>query len=480
MRTLISIFVGFVSFSALAADIEWSGLYRIEGVSIHEPDLTTRSRDTGYGLQHLILRPKIVASDGFTLKSQFEVFNSDAYPNTHIGQVFGDNVRGTNEGISGSKDASNVFSGNGKAGTIKVSQLYLTWDHEYGSLVVGRVPLQFGLGMTYSAGNGLFDHFYDAMDLIGYKVVFGNLFVLPMIGKLSSGQLNRNDAVTAYMIQAQYDSPENDLEMGVFYQLKHTGDQGSDAPLVDSAGVPIIGGANSTNTSGVGIQTINVFVQRNTPTFRFGIEGSFQGGQTGVRTAGGDRVTINGLGIATEFEWKPLESNWNFGLKAGMATGDDPTSDDKFEGYTFNQNYDVAFLLFNHPLGQYDVFRTRIVGGGGGVPGTPTEINQVDIDTISNVFYFAPYVTYRLSDKWNMKGVLATGLLQVDPIANQPVSKDVGFELDYSMSYTPRKGVMWVNEIGLLFPGGAFKGSPQDSYGNAFTYGFQTKAAISF
>ena len=192
-----------VSTAAFAADIEWSGLYRIEGASLYKPDLSTASRQVDYALQHFIMRPKIIASDGLTIRSQFDIFNSADYPNSHMGQVWGNNARRTAPaGSTTSADGSNVFSENGAAGTLQVSQLYLTWDFEYASLIAGRAPLQFGLGMTYSAGMGMFDHWYNTLDLIGAKLVYGNFFVMPMIGKSSSGQLNRNDDVDDYLIQA--------------------------------------------------------------------------------------------------------------------------------------------------------------------------------------------------------------------------------------------------------------------------------------
>ncbi len=297
-----------------AADLEWSGLYRIEGASIWKPDLTNSDRQIDYALQHLIMRPKIVASDGLTIRSQFDIFNSPDYPHSHMGQLWGNNAHASvpsGQTAATNADQSNVFSTSGSAGTIEISQLYLTWDFEYGSLIAGRAPLQFGLGMSYSAGMGMFDHFYDSLDMIGYKLVYGNFYVMPMLGKSSSGQIDRNDDVDDYLIQAQYESPETDLEMGVLYHIRHAGDQGSDAPVNShqtggvNDGDPIFGDntatSNCSNCS-VNIQSLNVYALKDTPRFRLGLEFGMQSGNTGVvlNQGAGDKVTIGSYGIATE------------------------------------------------------------------------------------------------------------------------------------------------------------------------------------
>lgn len=494
---------------AFAADIEWSGLYRIEGASLYKPDLNDAGRQIDYALQHFIMRPKIIASDGLTIRSQFDIFNNAQYPDSHMGQLWGNNPRRNNPAnTTTSADGSNVFSENGAAGTLDVSQLYLTWDFEYGSLIVGRAPLQFGLGMSYSAGMGNFDHWYDTLDMVGAKLVYGNFFVLPMIGKSSSGQIDRNDDVDDYLIQAQYENPEDDIEMGVIYHIRHASNQGSDAPMNTSydtngnpTGAPILGGPTPNNLSGVNIQRLNVFALKDSPRWRLGAEVGYQQGETGIRSDAnpnsGTRVTLSGLGIAGELEWRPEESDWKFGLKAGYASGSDPANSNDFGGFIFNRNYDVAFMMFNHPMGQFDIFHTRLIGGGGGRPDSPQEISRTDVDAISNVIYIAPYINYRLNDKWSMKGILATGYLNQanyyeDPYTTYNSSgmgtttpgyvgsgaRDLGYEFDYSVTFSPRKGITWINEAGFLFPGDAWKGD--GSFANGFAYGVQSRAAISF
>lgn len=469
---------GLVSFSAAAVDMDWSGLYRVEGTFIKNSELDG-GREKAYGLHHLILKPKIVAADGLTIHSRFDIFNiadpnDPIYNNSQMGQVFGHGVGGTvtapTQPTSGN---SNTFSRQERAETLEVTQLYLTWDQEFGSLIVGRAPVQFGLGMTYSAGNGLFDHWYDTRDLIGYKIVMGNLYLLPMYAKINEGTLSRgNDDMSEYLIQAQYENPETDMAMGVMYQVRTSSPAGSDAPV--STTDPLIGGVGATASEPVNMSWVNLYVLKDTERFRAGLEASFQSGKTGVLTTGGDKVSLEGFGIAGEFEYRPDQSRWKYGLKAGIATGDDPTTDNKYEGYLFNRNYDVAFLLFNHPLGQNDFSRSYLVGGNprNGI------VETADTNTITNVTYASIYTDYKWTDKTTVIGSLTSGWFAQKPSALMSAEKSAGYELDVTLRYSPKAGVVWDNQVGMLFPGSAFKGD--GTYKTGFAYGFGTRAAISF
>lgn len=462
--------------SANAGDLEWSGIYRFEGYSINNPNLNGRGRDLGYGQHHLVLRPKIVAGDGLTIFGQFNILNEENnYANSQMGDIWGSGVRGNAAAnTTTSSNNSNALSERQASGVLRVSQLYLTLSQEYGSLIVGRAPLQFGLGMTHNAGRGLFDHWYDTRDLAGYKFLIGNFFVMPMYGKPSEGEINKTDDVTDLMVQAQYTNPETDLELGAFYHIRKSSDQGSDAPISANPG-EYMGGAGATTSAGISSKQINLYALRNSQNLRLGLEASFLSGETGVRTAGGANVTYDSFGVAFELEYRP-ESRWVWGLNAGMASGDDPTTDDKFEGFIFDRNYDVAMLMFNRPLGENDVLRTRTLTGN--VRDADGYVNQADVEAISNVFYVAPRARYKFNDRWSLDNSVITGVISTNPLLNKDIPKSLGFEWDISLNFTPRKGVMWVNQVGMLFPGGAFEGGTLTDPG--FSFGLATKAAISF
>lgn len=453
------------------ADIEWSGVYRMEGNFINNPDLNAHHKQLAYGLSTLILRPKIVAGDGLTINGQFNILNNAAEPNSQLGAVMGGGVgTATPTGASNSNSMSQTM----KNDTISIAQLFITYNNEYGQLIAGRAPLQFGLGITHNAGRGLFDHWYDTRDMVGYKFIVGNLYFFPMIGKANEGALNNNDDLTDYMIHVQYDNPESDVEMGVFYQIRKGAQMSGDAPAGTATNMPL-GGAGAKSTGEVDARTANIYALRDSENIRLGLEASFQTGNSGVLTAGGEKVTWGGFGVAGELEYRPEDSKWKYGIKAGMATGDDPTTDAKYEGYIFDRNYDVAMLMFNHPLGQYDVLGSRIVTGD---PRTGGKVNSVDTEAIANTLYIAPNFKYAFNDRWSMNHALTTGWLNNGQIANKSVSKGLGYEYDLSVTFSPRKGVMWVNQAGLLFPGEAFKGG--GTYDSSFAFGLISKAAISF
>ena len=131
--SILSAALLFIASSAWASDIEWSGIYRIEGIHISNPEMGGAKHELDYGLHHLSLRPKIVVGDGITVNGQFDLFNNSSYPDSQLGAYLGGGV-GT--GTPTNSDNSNTISSHEKSGGLAVSELYLTWIHEYGSLIV--------------------------------------------------------------------------------------------------------------------------------------------------------------------------------------------------------------------------------------------------------------------------------------------------------------------------------------------------------
>jgi len=470
----LSIVLVFGTAAAHAGDLEWNGNYRIEGVTVKNPEMGDVERNKAYILHHLTLSPKIAAYDGLTIQGRFDILNSAAYPNSQMGQFFGSGV-GTPGGTTA--DNSNVLSDRQASDTIQVSELYLTYAHEFGVLTAGRAPLQFGLGMSYNAGEGPFDHWFDTRDLVAYKMSTGNLTFTPAFGKVVENDPGFGDDIDDYMFTLMYENPETDLKLGVMYRQRHAGRHGNDIP-----GAPVFGDGASVSPQGAAPfkgEYWNIFFQRWIgDSFKIGVEIASQKGKTGVTSAAGE-VELDAYGAALEMDWIPKTSSWNFGMKAGVASGDDPSTPSSYEGFQFDRNYDVAFIMFNHPVGQYDIFRTA---ANRVVPATTIQqlpASRADEETISNVLYLAPNMKYKWNDKFDTQLGLTYARLNSDPVLGRSVDKSVGFEVDISATYKPFQNVLWVNRVGILAPGPAFEAGGQFPNPKT-TYGLETKAAITF
>lgn len=467
---------------ASAGDLDWSGTYRIEGQTIENPQAKGGSKKTkDYGVHHLMLRPKIVGADGLYINGQLDIFNSEAANGAwgnQLGAIYGNGVDDDASAASNSGN-SNTLSEHQNAEQIRISQFYLTWVQEFGSLIAGRAPVQFGLGMTHNAGRGLFDHYADTRDLIGYKVVLGNFAITPMMGKVNEGGLGGFDDVNDLMLQAEYANPESDVEMGFMYWNRKAGAAGNDsiASTPIPANTDVFPGATGINGD-YDYKLMSFYFGKKSDNYSFGIEVANQTGSSGV-TDGTNGIDFSGMGLATEFEYHPKDKRYALGLKAGMATGDDKTTTDEYEGFIFDKNYDVAMLLFNHSLGQANLLHTEMAGSRITTAKTSSTLSDPDVEAISNVMYVAPYWNYKWSDKWTIRGVLATGILDQTKLAGSLDSDNaLGYELDLSLNYSPNERVVWQNTFGYLMTGTAFE--VDGTYSSSDVFGFMSRAAISF
>lgn len=446
---------------ASAFSVDWSGAYRFEWVQVNKPSLGSPSDQKAYGLNHLYLRPKIIAFDGVNIYSKIHLLNSNQYKYSQLGDIWGRGDAGLNADNQGTSDVS-------------VSQLYLTVNQEYGALIVGRVPHEFGIGMTYSSGDDLFDHWYNTRDIIGYKIVIGNWFLMPSIGRKAVSGYNQSGTVTMWGAHLQYDNPETRSMLGIYQE--NTSGRGLDGNYT-VAQREIYGGTGAVNSDDLKIERTNFVFGRGFDSFSFKFEAGFQSGSVGVRSTTGKEIELSGYGVAAEFEVpaKP-DSKWDYKLKLGMASGHDGAPH-SYGAYAFNGNYDVAMLMFNQRIGQFDIFQTDVIKNG-----AVDSKYAADDEMISNAAYIAPSVNYVFGDKWSLRNTLVYAQL-LDANKNSVDStKDLGLEWDIDLVYKHSEKIQWVNQVGFLFPGDAWKnGTGTDgNFSNDFTYGFTTKAAISF
>lgn len=462
MKKIIFLALFAMSTHAHALSIDWSGGYRLEYTEVDRPTLADGKERKAYALNFLYLQPKILASDGINVISRFDIFANShpAYKNSQLGSTFGSGA-----GAGG----NNVTSENQNASLLQVSQLYLNVNHEYGSFVAGRAPIEFGLGITHNAGLAPFDHWYDTKEMIGYKFVVDNISFMPILAKVFQKDFGQGVTISDQIFVFEYDNKDIGAKAGLFHQTRRSSLESNDAlnlPAPGPAASPTLSGGWST-------QTINLFFGRSWEAFQFKLEASFLTGDTGLSVAAG-AVKYNAYAVAAEMLF-PAESKWEFGAKFGVASGDDPTTTNTLEGYQFDKNYDVAMLLFNHRMGGKDFLTTKNIHTDSSL----SVGNSADDEAIGNVVYLAPSVKYKWDERLDIKSTLVYGQLMVNPTNSVDFSKDLGAELDMEVIYKPRERVIWSNQLGILVPGQAWKDGASNLE-NKLNYGITTKAAITF
>ena len=459
---------------AQAVWVDWSGTYRFEYFDINKPSLDGGdSKTKSYGIHFLTLQPTILASDGISIVSRLEFLTNKSpdYADSQIGQTWGGSDYG--KPASGNGGVNNVTRSNQINTNVKIRELFLKVEQELGIFLLGRAPYEFGLGITHNAGDGAFDHWYDTKDLLAYKFYIGNVSIMPMLSRTfdkspDKGQMNQEET-----LEILYDNKDAGATIGVLFERKHAAASVVADNVNDDWALAINKGVAPTARGGFNFERTTFLLGRKWETFDFMVEAAFEKGETGYVNAAGEEIEMNAYGIATEFNYQETNSKWRYGLLMGVASGDNPGST-KFEGFQFDRNYDVAMLLFNHRLGQADFLRTNIIKNRNLDAG-----NSFDDEAISNASYLSLRFDYDWKEKWKWGSRLTYAQLMDKIDSASDMKKDLGLELDLSLTYKPRERVQWVNEIGILSPGSAFKNGSA-GLGAEMAFGFASKAAISF
>lgn len=475
MKALTLLFVVLcVANQALAGDIKWEGNYRFEGIKVFNPSLSDGGNDKSYMLHHLTLKPQFTAYDGLTVHSRFDLLNNPNFQNDQLGQTFGAGVNPAPGTAGANSGNTNTTSDQQASGMLRVNELYANWAHEFGVLTVGRAPMHFGLGIMFNGGFGMFDHWLENRDLVAYKMVLGNFSVMPVMAKTYEGLLDEEDDINDFILQLNYENPESELELGFIYQARRST---SNANSNDTSTVVI--GNGSALSDNYEVDSYNFFVSQWVDKVKLAFEVGVMSGNTGLMKNGSE-IKHDAFGGAVKASWMPEGSSWGATFDLGYASGDDPATENSFEGYIFDRNYDVAFLMFNHPMGTQDFFRTAYLRNLNttGTVATNSAGNSFDSEAISNTLYASVAAHYKWAEKYNLETRLTYAQLNTDPL-NTNVDSAAGFELDLGLTYEPFKGFQWINRAGIFLPGAAFEGGTNNiSVSNAF--GFETKAAISF
>ena len=482
-----------LSQAGASAVLDLEGQYSLEGYFIRNALLNNDSSKF-YFLHQLRLKPEIKVTDGLSIHGRLDLLTN---PWTSNLQYKAGSVMGMNE-ISSSQFQNNFFQTG-----LDVTHLYFNWNNEFIKLMGGRMPLHFGLGLLFDEGNDSLDHFADYMDGIGVEFKIGNLEIHPAFGLLSE---NLSGGVNAYeiLLQLQYELVDSGLLFGLMYDVRiatQSGRQLSYGPLIPEASrymyfpryfapSPAVqapfADPNQTNANanvrGWNSQTIGTYVKKD---FSFGsvsLEADFIFSSTvGLRASSesDQALELSGYGIVAEVASHPSAS-WNWGLKAGYLSGDDPGTSQRYEGFIAHRNYNVGMLMFNHAIGYQDT-----IGGSYRVHNQNAQQasnenvrnfyreDLPDVEYLTNALFIAPSLKKSLFKNTYLTSNVVWAKLLQNSIWTE--GTNLGFEVDLGFLYESSRYLALGLEGGLLFPGNGFVGES-----SRMVYGIQGNIVVSF
>jgi hypothetical protein len=380
--TAFSLFCAFAGLSAIIAtatpsaqalELDWSGQFRAEYHYLHNYTLdssdagsnfdTARAAAGGYYVPSggssdatfetlfLRVRPKIVVNDNIYIKSEWWL---------------GDPVYGLfGNGVPYTTDQRQFYSNQSRGSTISAQRYWAEFLTDFGTIQVGRAPLNWGLGVVWNSGDGLWDRYESTGDTIRLVAKFGAFSVIPSFisystGNAVGGSCNfggagtgcvpgiGSGAVNEYSIALKYDNVDEDFEGGVNF-IKRLAGAGQDNYLgtQPSATSPNLTPSNQLPI-GMNYNIWDIYAKKRIGKLTLGGEAPITTGNLG--TGGAQGLDYSTFALAAEAGWKASDT-WEFMLKGGHAPGQPNFANgvpDNFRAFFFNPAYHLGNIMFNY------------------------------------------------------------------------------------------------------------------------------------
>jgi hypothetical protein len=494
------LFVGTFLNHAYGLELDWSGQFWSEFNYVHNysldnggsPTDPTRvgqggyyidsagSRDASFQNLFLRLRPKVVVNDNIYIKSEI---------------WFGDPIYGIfGNAVPYQIDQRQYYSSQSRGSTLSAQRFWGEFLSDVGTFQVGRVPLHWGLGIVWNAGDNLWDRYMSTGDGVRWIAKFGSFsfipsFILNSTGNTIGGACVFNAAgtcvpqggiggVSDYSLVFKYENTEDDLEIGVNV-LRRLGGGGQDP----NGGV-LAPGAKPESTAGMNFITYDLFARKKLNTLTLGAEVPITNGNLG-------QANYSTVAIAGEADWKPNDT-WNFLLKAGYAPGQPSFTDSTladYKAFYFNPNYHIAMIMFNYQLANFAGPQTlNNPNARASALASPYDNPIVDAQYISVSSQIKPW------EKWTIRPLLAyavapktaangekffnywTRSIETNNTGKSQGSS-LGWEFDLGLTFQWDEYFQFSLDNGLFFPGSfyAFSNTPTE---NATNVVFATSVRI--
>ena len=438
----------FLQSGAFALDLDWHGQFRAEenvlfgythdvGATPNNGYTIPNNGDSPATFQNLFFRlnPRVLVNDNVSL-------HSDIWLGAPDSGLFGSSA-GAGSYYYHSTNTGNV--------SLTARTLFAELASDFGTIRVGRVPLNWGLGIIWNAKEKGFDRLPSNGDGISMVTKLGAFKFSPAIIKYQNANASNvlgtpsslnsgNAGVSDYTASLMYNNDDEQIDLGIMFMRRIAG---QNANVVNPFSV------NTPSTSGFAYNVWDFFVKKKAGIVNVGVEVPLVTGLVASR----DYSTVAGALKADA----QVGERWNLKLNMGSANGQDNGvggTPDKLTVFSFHPDYRPGFLMFN--------YNYRNIASGVGSPYN---------NPVTNARFLALGADYTLG-KWThgVQGLYAiadktangaAGDLyynysegRYDTQAGGPSQqKGLGMEFDYRLSYDWDESIHFGLDSGFYIPG---------------------------
>jgi len=466
LPSLLALFAAIAPWNAHALDLDWSGQFRTESNSVFNYTLggdknATHaaggytipgggSKDATFQNVFLRVRPKVIVNDNISIKSEW-------WAGDPVYGLFG-------SGTPYSLDQKQFYSNQSRGAVLSAQRMYAEFLSDIGTIVVGRAPLNWGLGLVWNSSvDQLWDRYPTTGDTIRLVSKFGAFTVIPSVITYSTGNSigggctgvdcsNKGDsaAVNEYSLAFRYENPEEDFEAGANYILR-SGRGNQDSIAQGGYQSPLDG-----QSGGFNLTTWDLYGRK-----RFG---KFSvAGEVPIMSGRVDGISANAVAAALELDWQATDS-LDVYLRGGYAPGQAPSSGDpsQFTAFYFHPDYRPALILFNYQLANFAGPSTS-----NDPTASPAGLKSPYDNPVANTKYITGGIRIAL-EKWDIRSKVIVALADqvaqtgkkflntwnrtlVDSVGNQ--ESYMGTELDLGVSFKWDEAFSFHADGGVLLPG---------------------------
>lgn len=469
MKTLLFSFCGLIlitSIHAYSASMNFSGSFRTEASSYTNLGQTAGKESKQFILGRALLDPNILIDDHFSLRSQWSLLTSPAFT-PKATQALGNGQGGF------------VF-GDIQSAALNLNRAWLEWTSDFGVVRIGRVPISWGYGLTWDAGNRVWDDYQTTDDRLEYRLHLGNVIgALAYTKARKLSVLENTDDQEFYTVFLQYDNPELEVEGGIYFEKQArssdlNGVTGPNTTTLDSSN-PF--GQNSGTPPAQKIplslstpypknnNAVDVYFKKTAGRFTFGGEVTWLSGKG--YDVGGDGVEddLNAFGAMGNITFN--YHKFKAFTEVVYATGDKDIKDNSSTAFSLiHLNRARPGLILGREL--LGVYHGNTVSQG-------NLLVYGQQDSFSGLLYVRPGFRIDWSPSW-ASGVEV--IIARKATAREGDNANLGWEVDLGTDYNVYKNFDMGLNLGFAFPG---KGIPLATGGeHKSIFAVRTTAALKF